>query len=70
MRGLTVLILSFFARFPVDEQYCQIKFESFGFTNKQVRINQHGINFAFEDSIVHGLVLPPGSDGLVECFTI
>ena len=23
-------------RFPVDEQYCQIKFESFGFTNKQV----------------------------------
>ena len=26
----------FFARFPVDEQYCQIKFESFGFTNKQV----------------------------------
>ena len=24
------------ARFPVDEQYCQVKFESFGFTNKQV----------------------------------
>ena len=23
-------------RFPVDEQYCQVKFESFGFTNKQV----------------------------------
>ena len=24
------------ARFPVDEQYCQVRFESFGFTNKQV----------------------------------
>jgi hypothetical protein len=23
-------------RFPVDEQYCQVKFESFGMTNKQV----------------------------------
>ena len=31
--------LLLFNRFPVDEQYCQIKFESFGFTNKQV-INQ------------------------------
>ena len=27
-----------FRRFPVDEQYCEIKFESFGFSNKQVRI--------------------------------
>jgi len=27
-----------FHRFPVDEQYCQIKFESFGFTNKQVQM--------------------------------
>ena len=26
-----------FHRFPVDEQYCEVKFESFGFTNKQVR---------------------------------
>ena len=26
-----------FHRFPVDEQYCEIKFESFGFTNKQVQ---------------------------------
>jgi hypothetical protein len=25
-----------FHRFPVDEQYCEVKFESFGFTNKQV----------------------------------
>ena len=25
-----------YLRFPVDEQYCQVKFESFGFTNKQV----------------------------------
>jgi len=27
-----------FHRFPVDEQYCQIKFESFGFTNKQIQM--------------------------------
>jgi len=26
-----------FHRFPVDEQYCQVKFESFGFTNKQIQ---------------------------------
>ena len=25
-----------FHRFPVDEQYCEVKFESFGFSNKQV----------------------------------
>jgi len=25
-----------FHRFPVDEQYCEVKFESFGFTNKQI----------------------------------
>ena len=25
-----------FRRFPVDEQYCEVKFESFGFSNKQV----------------------------------
>merc|ERR1712210_289084 len=28
-----------FHRFPVDEQYCQIKFESFGFTNKQIKLS-------------------------------
>jgi len=27
-----------FHRFPVDEQYCQVKFESFGFTNKQIQM--------------------------------
>ena len=27
-----------FHRFPVDEQYCEIKFESFGFTNKQIQM--------------------------------
>jgi len=27
-----------FHRFPVDEQYCQVRFESFGFTNKQIRL--------------------------------
>merc|ERR1719209_1039175 len=27
-----------FHRFPVDEQYCQVKFESFGFTNKQIKL--------------------------------
>jgi len=27
-----------FHRFPVDEQYCQVKFESFGFTNKQIHL--------------------------------
>merc|ERR1711997_1329224 len=27
-----------FHRFPVDEQYCQVKFESFGFTNKQIQL--------------------------------
>jgi len=27
-----------FKRFPVDEQYCQIKFESFGLTNKQIQL--------------------------------
>jgi len=27
-----------FHRFPVDEQYCEIKFESFGFTNKQIQL--------------------------------
>jgi hypothetical protein len=26
-----------FHRYPVDEQYCQIKFESFGFQSNQVR---------------------------------
>ena len=26
-----------FHKFPVDEQYCEVKFESFGLTNKQVR---------------------------------
>ena len=26
-----------FHRFPVDEQYCEVKFESFGFSNKQVQ---------------------------------
>ena len=26
-----------FHRFPVDEQYCEVKFESFGFSNRQVR---------------------------------
>ena len=25
-----------FHRFPVDEQYCEVKFESFGFSSKQV----------------------------------
>ena len=25
-----------FHKFPVDEQYCEIKFESFGLSNKQV----------------------------------
>ena len=25
-----------FHRFPVDEQFCQVRFESFGFSNKQV----------------------------------
>ena len=29
-----------FHRFPVDEQYCEVKFESFGFTNKQVLIGE------------------------------
>merc|ERR1719513_116721 len=27
-----------FHRFPVDEQYCEVKFESFGFTNKQINL--------------------------------
>jgi len=27
-----------FHRFPVDEQYCEVKFESFGFTNKQIQL--------------------------------
>ena len=26
-----------FHRFPVDEQYCEVKFESFGFSSKQVK---------------------------------
>ena len=35
-------------RFPVDEQYCQIKFESFGFTNKQVeKLNVPEIFYIF-----------------------
>ena len=25
-----------FHKFPVDEQYCEVKFESFGFSNRQV----------------------------------
>jgi len=27
-----------FHRFPVDEQYCEVKFESFGLTNKQIQL--------------------------------
>jgi len=27
-----------FHRFPVDEQYCEVKFESFGFTSKQIQM--------------------------------
>merc|ERR1712241_138670 len=27
-----------FHRFPVDEQYCEVKFESFGFSNKQITL--------------------------------
>lgn len=39
-----------FHRFPVDEQYCQIKFESFGFTNKQIQLkwmdqSQSNVNY-------------------------
>ena len=29
-----------FHKFPVDEQYCEVKFESFGFSSKQVNIDQ------------------------------
>ena len=44
-------------RFPVDEQYCQVKFESFGFTNKQV-INWAGFcrNY-YQQIISHIFVL-------------
>ena len=28
-----------FHKFPVDEQYCEVKFESFGFSSKQVSID-------------------------------
>ena len=28
-----------FHKFPVDEQYCEVKFESFGFSSKQVNID-------------------------------
>jgi len=27
-----------FHRYPVDEQYCEVKFESFGFSNKQIQM--------------------------------
>ena len=30
-----------FHKFPVDEQYCEIKFESFGFSNRQVQLYMH-----------------------------
>ena len=29
-----------FHKFPVDEQYCEVKFESFGFSNRQVNGKQ------------------------------
>ena len=38
-------------RFPVDEQYCQVKFESFGFTNKQV-INWAGFDRNYYQQII------------------
>ena len=33
-----------FHRFPVDEQYCEVKFESFGFSNRQVRAEIFNMN--------------------------
>ena len=36
-----------FHRFPVDEQYCEVKFESFGFTNKQVKYHSYQVPHIF-----------------------
>ena len=35
-----------FHKFPVDEQYCEVKFESFGFSSKQVgsSLTDHQVN--------------------------
>lgn len=33
-----------FHRYPVDEQYCEVKFESFGFSNKQVQSENRNIS--------------------------
>ena len=37
-----------FHRFPVDEQFCEVRFESFGYTNKQV-------NSAYSLPFIHQL---------------
>ena len=34
-----------FHRFPVDEQYCEVKFESFGFSNRQVSAEIFNMKF-------------------------
>ena len=34
-----------FHRYPVDEQYCEVKFESFGFSNKQVQSENRNISW-------------------------
>ena len=34
-----------FHRYPVDEQYCEVKFESFGFSNKQVQHENRNISW-------------------------
>ena len=40
-----------FHRFPVDEQYCEVKFESFGFSNRQVSAEIVNMNLTFMDLI-------------------
>ena len=38
-----------FHKFPVDEQYCEVKFESFGFSSKQVgsSLTDHQVNIVY-----------------------